>query len=132
MPSAGSAALHDGEGVGGEIQNQQKENLHRGDDHRSISKQSLIGFVAQAQNESVTGQEQRPEEQRAFLPRPEHGKLIGGGQVAVAVMENVGDGEVVVERGEHQHDARQQHRARKWRFRRGGPSRRGELRRRFG
>src|SRR5208337_1559423 len=44
-----------------------------------------------------------------FLPGPQDGELIGGGQVAVAVMENVGDGEVVIERGQHKHDARQQH-----------------------
>ena len=105
----GKRALHDGEGVRGKIQNQQKENLHRGDDHGSVGEQPLIGLVAQAENESVAGQQQRPEQQRTFLPGPEHGELVGGGQIAIAVMEDVGDGEVVVERGQHQNDAGQQH-----------------------
>jgi len=34
---------------------------------------------------------------------------IGGGQGTVAVMEDVGDGEIVVERGHDKNDARQQH-----------------------
>ncbi len=105
----GERALHDGERVGGKIQNQQKENLHRGDDHRSVGEQPLIGFVAQAENEPVAGQEQRPEQQRAFLTGPQHGELIGGGQIAVAVMEDVGDREVVVERGHYEDDASQEH-----------------------
>src|SRR5271157_72638 len=52
----GERALHDGERVRGKIQNQQKENLHRGDDHRSVGEQPLIGLVAQAENESVASQ----------------------------------------------------------------------------
>ena len=76
---------------------------------RSVGEQPLIGLVAQAENEPVAGQQQRPEQQRAFLTGPQHGELVGGGQVAVAVMEDVGDGEVVVERGQHEDDASQQH-----------------------
>ena len=71
----GKRALHHGKRMRGKIQNQQKENLHRGDDHRSIGKQALIGLVTQAQNESVARQEQRPEEQRAFLPGPQTANL---------------------------------------------------------
>ena len=40
------AALHYGEWVRRKIQNQQKENLYRRDDHRGIGKQTLIGLVA--------------------------------------------------------------------------------------
>ena len=109
VPSWRKRALHDGERVRGKIQNQQKEDLHRGDDHRSVGEQALIGLVAQAEDESVAGEEQGPEQQRAFLSGPEHGELVGGGQIAVAVMENVGDGEVVVEGGRHENDAGQQH-----------------------
>ena len=103
----GKRALHDAERARGEIQNQQKENLHRGDDHRSISKQALIGLIAQAKHKSIAGEQQRPEQQRAFLSRPQHGKLIGERQFAIAVMKNVCDGEVVVEGGSNQNDARQ-------------------------
>ncbi len=109
VPSAGRVPCIDGKRVRGKIQNQQKENLHRGDDHRSVGEQALIGFVTQAQNESVAGQEQRPEQQRAFLTGPQDGKLISGGQVAIAVMEDVGDGEIVVKCGDYEDDARQQH-----------------------
>ena len=56
------ASLLDGEGVRGEIQNQQKEDLNGGDDDRGVSEEALIGFVAEAENESIAGEEQRPEE----------------------------------------------------------------------
>ena len=122
----GERALHDGEWVRREIQNQQEENLHRGDDHRSVGEQPLIGFVAQAENEPVPGQQQRPEQQRAFLTGPQHGELIGGRQVAVAVMEDIGDGEIVVERGQLRERCLPAAPRRTWRFRRGGRSHRDE------
>ena len=40
--------------------------------------------------------------QRAFLARPQRGKLVLDRQVAVAVVQDVGDREVVAERGHHQ------------------------------
>ena len=105
----GQSALHDGERVRGKIQNQQKENLHRGDHYGRVGEEALIGLVAQAENESIAGEEQRPEQQRPFLSGPQHGELIGGGQVAVAVMEDVGDGEIVAERGDYKNDGSQEH-----------------------
>ena len=102
-------AFHDGERVRREIQDHQKENLHRGHDDRSVREQPLVGFVAQAQHESVTAQQERPEQQRPFLPGPEHGELICSRQVAIAVMENVGYGEIIAKSGEDQDDRRQQH-----------------------
>src|SRR5260370_22400130 len=111
MESAGSLrkwGLDDAERVRRKIQNQQKENLHRGDHHRSVREQLLIGLVAQAENESVAGQKQRPEQQRPFLSGPQHGELIGGWEVTVAVMEDGVDGEVVAERGHYKNDGSQQ------------------------
>jgi len=49
-------ALNNAKGMSGEIQNEEKENLHCGDYHRSVREQALIGLVAQAENESVAGQ----------------------------------------------------------------------------
>ena len=105
----GKRALHDGERVSGEIQNQQEEDLDRGDDDGGVGEQPLIGLVAQAKDKSVSRQQQRPEQQRPFLARPQHGELIGGGQFAIAVMEDVGNGEVVAERGRDQDNGGQQH-----------------------
>ena len=99
-----NAALLDGEGVGGEIQDQKEEDLNGGDDDRGVGEEALIGLVAQAEDESVAGQQQRPEEKRAFLSGPEHGELVGGREFAVAVVVDVGDGEVVVEGGGDQHE----------------------------
>ena len=85
------------EGMGGEIQQQQKEDLHAGQNYRSVGEEARIGFVAQAQDESVGREQQRPEQQRTFLAGPQHGELVRAGKIAIAVMEDVGDGEVVLE-----------------------------------
>src|SRR5581483_4192439 len=101
--------LHDGERVGGEIQQQEKENLHGSYYDRRISKQPLIGLMPQPQDESVTGQQQRPEQQQALLPRPQSGKLVGGRQVTIAVVKDVSNREVVGERRHYQNDGCQQY-----------------------
>ena len=93
----------------GDIQDQQKENLYGSGNDGRMRKQALIGLVAEAENKSVTGQQQRPEQQGAFLPRPEHGKLIGRGQIPVAVLEKIGNREVVLEGSRHQDDCGEQH-----------------------
>ena len=108
MPSGGMPPCIDGEGVRGEIQNQKKEDLDGGDDDRGVGEEALIGLVAEAEDESVAGEEQRPEEQRAFLSGPEHGELVGGGEIAIAVVVDVGDGEIVVEGGGYENEGRQQ------------------------
>ena len=104
VPSGGDASLLDGERMRGKIQNRQKEDLHGGDDDRRIGEEALIGLVAQTQNESIACQQQGPEEQRAFLSRPEHGELVGDGKVAIAVVVDVSDGKVVVERGRNENE----------------------------
>ena len=111
QPSAvgGKRARHQRERMSGEIQQQQKENLHCGDDGGSIGKQPGIRLVPQPQHQSVGRQQQRPEQQRPFLPRPQRGELVGRGEIAIAVMVDVGDGEIVLESGGHQHDGREKH-----------------------
>jgi len=88
--------LHDPEGPRSEIENQQKEDLDRGDDDGGVGEKSLIGLVTQAKNEAVSRQKQRPEQQRAFLSRPEDSEFVSCGKIAIAVMKNVGDREIVV------------------------------------
>ena len=95
--------------MGGEIQQQQKEDLYRGNDGGCIGKKPGISFVPQPQDKSVGGQQQRPEQQRAFLPRPQRSELVWRGQIAIAVMINVGDGEVILEGGDHQDEGREKY-----------------------
>jgi hypothetical protein len=61
------SALHYGEGMRREVQQQQKENLNAGKDHRRVSEKTGISLIAQPKDESVCRQQQRPEQQRAFL-----------------------------------------------------------------
>ena len=88
----------------GEVHQQQEEHLHRRNDRRRVRHQLRIDFVAQPQHQAVGGEQPRPEQQRAFLPRPQRGELVGDGQVAVAVVQDVGDGEVVAEGRHHQRE----------------------------
>src|SRR6266850_4823583 len=81
-------AFHDGERVRREIQDHQKENLHCGDNYRSMCEQALVGLVAEPQNKSVTAEQKRPEQQRSFLAGPQYGELVSSGQLPIAVMEN--------------------------------------------
>ena len=59
-----------------------------------------------AEHEAVGGQQPRPQQQRSFLAGPERGELVGSGQRAVGMMEDVGDGEVVGEGGLDQCEGR--------------------------
>ena len=52
--------------------------------------------MPQPQHQPIGRQQPRPEQQRAFLPRPQRGELIRSRQRAVGVMQDVGDREVVV------------------------------------
>ena len=80
----------------------QKENLHSGQNYRGVGEEAGIGLVAEAEDESVGGEQQRPEQQRTFLAGPEHGELIRPGEIAVAVVEDVGDGEIILEGANHE------------------------------
>ena len=100
----GNCSLHDGERVRREVQQRQEEDLHARQNHRRVSEEARVGLVAQPQHESISGEQQRPEQQRTFLAGPQHGELIRTGQIAIAVVEDVGDGEIVVEGANDQED----------------------------
>ena len=85
-----------------EVDQQQEEDLDAGEDRRGVGGELDVDLVADAEDESVGGEQQRPEQQRAFLAGPERGELVGRGQRAVGVLGDVGDGEVVGEGGPDQ------------------------------
>jgi hypothetical protein len=101
-PSAASGAGLDGERRRGEVQQQKEEDLDAGEDGRGEGGEADVDAVAQAQDEAVAGQQPRPEQQRALLAGPERGELVGGVEVAVGVVQDVGDGVVVGEGGPDQ------------------------------
>ena len=100
-------ALHERKRMGGEVQQQQKENLHRRNNRGSVCKEPCVRLVAEPQNQSVGRQQQRPEKQRALLPRPQRGELVRRGQIAIAVVKNVSDGEVILKGGNDQDQGRE-------------------------
>ena len=63
----GDLSADQAERVGGEVDQQQEEHLHRSDDGRSVRRQLRIDFVAQPQHQRVARQQPGPEQQRAFL-----------------------------------------------------------------
>src|SRR5262249_2155071 len=44
------------EGIGGEVHQGEKENLHARENHRRIGEEAWIGFVAKAEDETVSGE----------------------------------------------------------------------------
>src|SRR5882724_552243 len=76
-----------------------------------MREQALVSLVAEPQHESVTAQQKRPEQQRSFLAGPQHRKLVRSREVAIAVMENVGYGEIVAKRRGDKDARCQQHSA---------------------
>ena len=96
--------------VGREIHQRQEEDLHCGQDHGGVGKEPGIGLVAQAQHESIGRQQQRPEQQRTFLAGPQGCKLIRSRQIAVAMVEDVGNAEVVGKRGKDEGEGGEQDR----------------------
>ncbi len=100
----GNGSLHQREGRRGEVEQQEEEDLHAGEDGRGIGGEPDVDLVAHAQHEAVGGEQPRPEEQRAFLPGPERGELVRAGQGAVGMVEDVGDGEIVGESGPDQRE----------------------------
>jgi len=97
-------ALDEPEGIGSEVYQQEKEDLDCGDDDRGVGEQALVGFVAKPEDEGVSGEQERPEKKRAFLSGPENREFVRTGKVMVTVMEQVGDGEIIAERGNDQSD----------------------------
>ncbi len=93
------AAGDEREGRGRDVDQQQEEDLDAGEDGRGVGGELDVDFVADAEDESVSGEEKGPQQQGALLAGPERGELVGGGEGAVGVLGDVGDGEVVGEGG---------------------------------
>ena len=89
------AAGHDGERGRGEDQEHDKEDLDAGQDGGGVGRKRDVDLVAYPEHEAVGGEQPGPEKQRALLPGPERGELIGGVERAIGVMEDVIDGEIV-------------------------------------
>src|ERR1700733_6224217 len=90
-------AFEQAEGLRREVHERKKEDLEAAQNKRSIGEEARIGFVAKAENEAVSGEQERPEEQGSFLSGQERGEFVRAREVAIAVMKDVGDGEIVAE-----------------------------------
>ena len=97
-----NGARHQGKGVGGKVHQQQEENLNRRNNDGSVRHQAGVHLVAKTQNQPVAGQQPAPEQQGAFLARPERGEFVLHGEIAIAVMKDVSQREVIAERRKHQ------------------------------
>ena len=86
----------------GEVQDGQKEDLNSGEDCGREGGEADIDAMADAQNESISREQERPEEQRPFLARPDCGELVRPPEGAVGVVQDVGDGVVAGVRGPDQ------------------------------
>src|SRR5208282_1440406 len=106
----GKRALHQGKRMRSEVEEQKKKDLHPGDHHRGVGEEARIGLVAETENESIGGEQQRPEQQRAFLSGPEHREFIRTGQSPVAVMKNISDREIVMKGADDQNHRSEQNR----------------------
>ena len=62
--------LEQAEGIRGEVDEREEEDLHCGEDDGRIGEEARVGFVAQAEDEAVTSEQERPEQQRTFLAGP--------------------------------------------------------------
>ena len=96
------AAGNEGEGLGDEVDQQEEEDLHAGEDGGGVGVEGDVGFVAKAKDEAVGGEQPCPEQQRAFLPGPDGGELVEPGEGDAAVVEDVVDREIVGEEGPDQ------------------------------
>ena len=98
----GNGALHQREGRRGEVEQQQKEDLHAGEDGGGVCGEADIYLVARAKDEAIGGEQPGPQQQRAFLAGPERSELVGAGERAVGVMKDVGDRKIVGKGGPDQ------------------------------
>src|SRR5262249_38534745 len=95
-------AFDEAEGIRGETYQREKENLDASQNHRRVGEKAGISFVPETKDECVSGEQERPEEQRAFLSGPQGCEFVWTGKGAVAVVKDVSVGEVVAERGDDQ------------------------------
>ncbi len=81
-----------------EVIQRQEENLHPGQHHPDVRHQlAVLVPVGNQHRKNINGQQEAPEKQRTFLPRPQRRYLIKCGKVAIAVGHNIGGGKIVTE-----------------------------------
>jgi hypothetical protein len=105
-PSAGVWPCTRANGGAAKLSNKQEEDLDAGQDGGGVSGEGDVDLMPQAEHEAVGGQQPGPKQQRSLLARPQRGELVGSGQGAIGMMEDVGDGEVVGKGGVDQGDGR--------------------------
>ena len=95
----GNCALQQRKWRGGKVQDREEEDLDAGHDGAGVGVELDVGFVGEAEDEAVNAEQPGPEKQGAFLAAPQGGELVGAGEGAVGVLQDVGDGKVVGEDG---------------------------------
>jgi hypothetical protein len=93
----GNSALHQREGRRGEVEQQQKEDLHAGKDGGGVGAEPDVHLVPSAEHKAVRTEQPGPQQQRSFLAGPERSELVCARKCAVGMMEDVGDRKVVGE-----------------------------------
>ena len=79
----------------GKNQHRQKEHLDARQNRSRVGVKLHIRLVRQPQNEAISSQQPRPQQQRAFLAAPERREFVRNRQRAVGVFKDVGNGEIV-------------------------------------
>ncbi len=94
------------------IVQRQKENLHAGHHHADVGHQfAILVPVRDEHGKNVNREEETPEEQRSFLPRPERCNLVKRREVAIAVRNDVGVREIVAEKQVLEAECREENQA---------------------
>ena len=121
----GDGARSSAKGGAAKLRTARKKTWMRGQDGAGVGVQLDVCLVGEAEDESVGSQQPGPEEQRAFLAAPQGGKLVGAGEGAVGVLQDVSDGEIVGKDGPDEREGRGGDGHEDRRFRRGAPYRPG-------
>src|SRR6185437_12035243 len=95
---------------GRKIQKKKEENLHSGQNGRGICRQLYVHLVPHPQHKPVACKQQRPQQQRAFLPRPKRSKLVSPRQRAVRVVQDIRDPKIIRKSAPDQCESRAQNR----------------------
>src|ERR1035438_3212437 len=95
----GNGALQERERRRGEVDDGEEEDLHGGENRSGVGVELDVGFVGEAEYESVGAEQPCTQEQRAFLTAPKRCEFVRSGKGAIGMLEDVGDGEVVGENG---------------------------------
>ena len=96
-----AAGVHRGESLErtlDKVVQREEEGLDAGENHANVRHELAI-FVAvgDKNRDDVDGEQEAPEEQRAFLARPERGNFIECGEIAIAVGYDVSLGKIIGE-----------------------------------